>query len=74
MTPTSRGSTKDQLSDRVAGDIAGGSVVTRGIGLPTLVAHQIPADREMLLHSENGSVVSWWKSNRPTRPGLHSPP
>src|SRR3546814_3459072 len=54
MTLTSRGWTKDQLAARVAADIAEGSVVNLGIGLPTLVANHIPADREMLLHSENG--------------------
>lgn len=48
------GWTKDQLATRVANDIAEGSVVNLGIGLPTLVANHIPADREVLLHSENG--------------------
>lgn len=54
MTLASRGWTKDQLAARVAADIAEGSVVNLGIGLPTLVASHIPADREILLHSENG--------------------
>jgi len=43
-----------QIAQRVAQDIADGSVVNLGIGLPTLVANQIPADREIILHSENG--------------------
>nr|WP_316641321.1 3-oxoacid CoA-transferase subunit B [uncultured Roseateles sp.] len=46
--------THAQIAQRVAQDIADGSVVNLGIGLPTLVANQIPADREIILHSENG--------------------
>lgn len=46
--------TKDQLAARVAQDIPEGAVVNLGIGQPTLVANHIPADREVLLHSENG--------------------
>ena len=38
----------------VAADIAEGSVVNLGIGLPTRVANHLPADREIILHSENG--------------------
>lgn len=43
-----------QIARQVAQDMADGSVVNLGIGLPTLVANQIPADREIILHSENG--------------------
>jgi 3-oxoadipate CoA-transferase beta subunit len=42
------------MAARVARDIADGAVVNLGIGLPTLVANQLPQDREILLHSENG--------------------
>jgi 3-oxoadipate CoA-transferase, beta subunit len=45
---------KDQLAARVAQDIQEGSVVNLGIGMPTLVANHMGADREVLLHSENG--------------------
>lgn len=46
--------TKDQIAALIAQDIPDGSVVNLGIGMPTLVANHIPADREVLLHSENG--------------------
>jgi 3-oxoadipate CoA-transferase beta subunit len=46
--------TRDQIAARVARDIAEGSYVNLGIGLPTLVANHLPKDREIFLHSENG--------------------
>jgi 3-oxoadipate CoA-transferase beta subunit len=46
--------TKDQIAQRIARDIHDGAVVNLGIGLPTLVANHLPADREVLMHSENG--------------------
>ncbi len=46
-------STQD-IARRVAADIVEGAYVNLGIGLPMLVADQIPPGREFVLHSENG--------------------
>ena len=46
--------TRDQLAQRVARDIPEGAYVNLGIGLPTLVANHLPAEREIILHTENG--------------------
>lgn len=48
--------TRDQMAKRVARDIPEGAVVNLGIGLPTLVANHLPADRELMMHSENGVI------------------
>jgi len=48
--------TREQMARRVARDIPNGAVVNLGIGLPTLVANHLPADREVMLHSENGII------------------
>jgi len=48
--------TKDQMARRVAQDIVDGMVVNLGIGMPTAVANHIGADREVMMHSENGII------------------
>src|SRR3546814_18150597 len=47
---------REQMAARVAQDIPEGSVVNLGIGLPTKVANYLPADREIMMHSENGVI------------------
>ena len=46
--------TGDEMAKRVAQDIQEGAYVNLGIGVPTLVANHLAADREIFLHSENG--------------------
>ncbi|HJM51359.1 MAG TPA: 3-oxoacid CoA-transferase subunit B [Alphaproteobacteria bacterium] len=45
---------RDQIAWRAAREIPDGSYVNLGIGLPTLVANHMPADKEVLYHTENG--------------------
>lgn len=43
-----------QVAARIAQDLDDGWYVNLGIGLPTMIADYIPADKEIILHSENG--------------------
>lgn len=45
---------REQIAAQVARDIPDGALVNLGIGAPTQVANHLPADREIILHSENG--------------------
>src|SRR5437763_5335580 len=47
---------RNRLAARVAQDIPEGWSVNLGIGIPTLVGNHVPADREVVFHSENGIV------------------
>jgi 3-oxoadipate CoA-transferase beta subunit len=48
------GWTREQMAQRLAQDIADGSYVNLGIGIPELVAKFVPAGREFIYHTENG--------------------
>lgn len=51
------------MADEVASILEPGSSLNLGIGMPTLVAERIPADKEIIIHSENGVLGV---SGRPT--------
>lgn len=46
--------TRTEMAAAVARDIPEGWYVNLGIGIPTMVADHVPAEREVVFHSENG--------------------
>ena len=46
--------TREDIAARAARDIPEGFYVNIGIGIPVLVANYVPAEREVIIHSENG--------------------
>ena len=49
-----QGWTREQMAKRLAQDIASGSYVNLGIGIPELVAKFVPEGRTFIYHTENG--------------------
>lgn len=47
---------KELIARRVAREIAPGSLVNLGIGLPSMVANFVPADRGVFFQAENGVI------------------
>jgi 3-oxoadipate CoA-transferase beta subunit len=45
---------REAMAARVAADIPEGWHVNLGLGIPTLAANYVPAEREVVFHSENG--------------------
>ena len=45
---------RNQMAQRIAQEVQEGFIVNLGIGIPTLVGNYIPAEKQVLLHSENG--------------------
>jgi len=54
QTPGPVGMSREQMSARAALDIADGSYVNLGIGIPEMIAQFIPEGIEVILHTENG--------------------
>jgi 3-oxoadipate CoA-transferase, beta subunit len=48
------GWSRDEMAQHVALDISDGAYVNLGVGIPELVAQFVPADREVIYHTENG--------------------
>lgn len=48
------GWTREQMAQKASEEIEDGFTVNLGIGIPTLVSNFIPADKSVLLQSENG--------------------
>ncbi len=63
------GWSKEEMARKVANDIFDGAYVNLGIGLPELVAGNIPEGREFIFHTENGLLGM----GKPAEPGMEDP-
>jgi 3-oxoacid CoA-transferase subunit B len=63
-TTAPRGWTNAEMADEIIAMIEPGASLNLGIGMPTLIAERMPADRGVFIHSENGVLGV---KGRPTR-------
>jgi acetate CoA/acetoacetate CoA-transferase beta subunit len=59
---------REMIVKRVAAFFEEGDLGNLGIGMPTLVANHIPADKGVMLQSENG-LSAWAEPERARRTG-----
>ena len=58
------GWSKEEMADEIIGMLDDGSSLNLGIGMPTLIAQRLPAEKGVFIHSENGVLGV---KGRPTR-------
>jgi len=53
----------ERLLKRAVKEIRSGQIINLGIGLPTQLINYLPDDMDVMLHSENGILGSWKKTD-----------